>query len=52
MGKGKGSVAFWCAPLKTGVILFEITGVSLLQAKLALKKGSNKLPIKTKIIVN
>jgi large subunit ribosomal protein L16 len=52
MGKGKGSVTYWCAPVKIGVILFEITGVSLIRAKQALLKGSNKLPIKTKIVIN
>lgn len=52
MGKGKGSVAFWCAPVKVGTVLFEITGVPLVKAKQALTKGSHKLPIKTKIIVN
>jgi large subunit ribosomal protein L16 len=51
MGKGKGSVSYWCAPIKTGAILFEIEGVPLLKAKQALIKGGNKLPIKTKIII-
>ena len=51
MGKGKGSVSYWCAPIKTGTILFEIEGVSLLKAKQAFIKGGNKLPIKTKIIL-
>jgi len=51
MGKGKGSVSYWCAPIKTGTILFEIEGVPLLKAKQALTKGGNKLPIKTKIII-
>jgi large subunit ribosomal protein L16 len=52
MGKGKGSVSFWCAPVKIGVILFEITGVPFIKAKQALTKGSHKLSIKTKIIIN
>jgi len=51
MGKGKGAVEYWCAPVKIGTILFEITGVSFLKAKQALLKGSNKLPIKTKIVL-
>ena len=51
MGKGKGAISYWCAPIKIGTILFEITGVPLLKAKQALLKGSNKLPIKTKIIL-
>jgi len=50
MGKGKGSVDYWCAPVKIGTVLFEICGVSFQKAKRALIKGSHKLPIKTKII--
>jgi large subunit ribosomal protein L16 len=51
MGKGKGSISYWCAPVKTGSILFEIDGVPLLKARQALMKGGNKLSIKTKIII-
>jgi large subunit ribosomal protein L16 len=50
MGKGKGAIAYWCAPVKVGTILLEIGGVSLFKAKQALLKGSTKLPIKTKVI--
>jgi len=51
MGKGKGACSYWCAPVKIGTILFEITGVSIPKARQALLKGANKLPIKTKIIL-
>jgi large subunit ribosomal protein L16 len=51
MGKGKGAVSYWCIPIKIGTILLEIGGVSFFKAKQALLKGSNKLPIKTKIMV-
>jgi large subunit ribosomal protein L16 len=51
MGKGKGSVSFWCAPVKVGTVLFEIAGVSNMMAKQALTKGGNKLPVKTKVII-
>ena len=50
MGKGKGSISYWCAPIKFGSILFEIDGVPLIKAKQALIKGGNKLSIKTKIV--
>lgn len=50
MGKGKGAVSFWIAKVKKGQILFEISGISLDNAKKILKEGSNKLPIKTKFI--
>lgn len=50
MGKGKGAVSFWVAKVKKGQILYEISGLSLENAKKILKAGSNKLPIKTKFI--
>lgn len=49
MGKGKGSVSHWCAYIKGGTTLFEICGVSKNIAIDALKSGSSKLPVKTKI---
>ena len=50
MGKGKGSVSFWIAKVKKGQILYEISGISLENAKKVLKAGSNKLPVQTKFI--
>jgi large subunit ribosomal protein L16 len=51
MGSGKGAVEYWVAVIKPGKILFEISGVSLEVAKLAMKIASDKLPIKTKFII-
>ena len=40
MGKGKGSVDYWCAPVKAGTILFEVGGnASNVKILEALKKG-------------
>jgi len=50
MGKGKGNVSYWSAPVKAGTVLFEITGVPYSRAYEALLKGGSKLPIPTKII--
>jgi large subunit ribosomal protein L16 len=50
MGKGKGAVSFWAAKVSPGKILFEIEGVPTKMALMALKSGSMKLPITTKII--
>jgi large subunit ribosomal protein L16 len=50
MGKGKGAVEYWVAPVKPGRILFEIAGVAEDVAKEALRLASHKLPIKTKFI--
>ena len=50
MGKGKGSIDYWCFPVKIGFILIEISGVSFFKAKNALTKAQNKLPIRTQIV--
>ena len=50
MGKGKGSVEFWCAKVKPGRIMFEIDGVSEDVAREALRLGAAKLPIKCKVV--
>jgi len=49
MGKGKGSISYWSAKVKGGTTIFEICGISKYIAVEALKAGSKKLPIKTKI---
>ena len=51
MGKGKGDVAGWVAPVTPGRILFEVEGVSFDIAKEALRLGAQKLPVKCKFIV-
>jgi large subunit ribosomal protein L16 len=51
MGKGKGSVAYWAAKVKSGTVLFEMCGVDDLKSIPAFKTGGAKLPIKT-IIFN
>jgi large subunit ribosomal protein L16 len=50
MGKGKGSVSHWGARVKGGTMLFEICGIKdpkIIES--ALRTGSAKLPLKTKI---
>jgi len=49
MGKGKGAVSYWGAKIKGGTTLFEICGVPNHIAKEALRAGSTKLSIQTKI---
>jgi large subunit ribosomal protein L16 len=51
MGKGKGSVDHYVAVVKPGTIMFEMSGVSVSQAKEAMKLAGYKLPVKTKFIV-
>lgn len=50
MGKGKGSVEYWCARVKPGRIMFEIDGVDEETAREAFALGAAKLPIKTKFV--
>ncbi len=52
MGKGKGSIDHWVAPVRPGRILFEIGGgVTLEVAREALRLAQQKLPIKTRVVV-
>ena len=50
MGKGKGSVEFWVAPVKPGRIMFEMGGVTEEVAREALRLAGNKLSVKTKFV--
>lgn len=50
MGKGKGYVEYWVAPIKSGQILFELKGVSESVAQEVLLKASHKLSVKTKFV--
>ena len=50
MGKGKGSVEFWVAPVQRGRIMFEIDGVPHQLAEEAMQRASAKLPIGTRFV--
>lgn len=50
LGKGKGELAGYVAPVRAGRILFEVDGVDEGLAREALRKGGTKLPVKTKIV--
>ena len=50
MGKGKGDVDSYVAPVKRGQSLYEISGVSEELARSALRLASYKLPLKTRIV--
>ena len=51
MGSGKGSPEYWVAVVKPGKVLFEMNGVSVEDAKEAMRLASNNLPIKTKFMI-
>lgn len=50
LGKGKGDLAGYCAPVKPGRVLFEVDGVTEAVAREALRKGATKLPTKCIIV--
>ena len=50
MGRGKGPVDHYVAPVKAGRVLFELGGLEEELARKALTRAANKLPIKTKIV--
>lgn len=49
-GKGKGPVEGWVAVVRPGRLLFELDGVSVTQARDALRLAASKLPIPTKFV--
>lgn len=55
MGKGKGNISNWLQAIRPGSIIVEISlrsNASKLLAKTALKAIQNKLPFRSKIIIN
>ena len=50
MGSGKGNPEFWVAVVKPGRTLFELSFPDEAQARSALSKAIQKLPIKARII--
>jgi len=50
MGSGKGEVAFWCAVVKPGTVMFELGGVSEDLAKEAFLRVAHKLPVRSRFV--
>jgi len=50
MGKGKGDVDSYVAPVRRGTMIYEISGLPLDLAKEAFRLASHKLPIKTRLV--
>jgi large subunit ribosomal protein L16 len=50
MGSGKGEPDYWCAVVKPGTVLFEITGVDESTAKKALARVAHKMPVKCRLV--
>jgi len=48
MGKGKGAPEQWVCVIQPGRIMFEMEGVTEVEARQAMSRAAAKLPIKTK----
>jgi large subunit ribosomal protein L16 len=50
MGGGKGAPEYWVAVVKTGRIIFEVTGISEQVAQETMRHVGHKLPLKTRFL--
>src|SRR5437762_9300661 len=50
MGSGKGEPEFWCAVVKPGTVLFEVTGLDEAAAKRCLARIAFKMPIACRFV--
>ena len=50
MGSGKGNPELWVAVVKPGRVLFELSFPDAEQAKVAMNKAIQKLPIKARVL--
>ena len=50
MGKGKGDVDSYVAPVRKGTMIYEISGLTHELAKEAFRLASHKLPVKTRLV--
>jgi large subunit ribosomal protein L16 len=50
MGKGKGAPEYWVAVIKSGRILYEMSGANEEVAREAMRLAAMKLPFKTKFV--
>ena len=50
MGSGKGALDHWVAVVRPGKILFEMEGVTVTEAKEAMRLASHKMPLRTTFV--
>ena len=50
MGKGKGEPEYWCAVVKPGTVMFEVSGCDEPTAKRALARVAHKMPVQTRFL--
>ena len=51
MGKGKGDLSHWVAPVKRGAIVMELGGVPESFARQIFRLAAFKLPVRTKFVI-
>ena len=49
-GSGKGEPEFWCAVVKPGTMMFEVSGVGEDIARLALSRVAHKMPVRCRFV--
>lgn len=52
MGGGHGGLDHFVAVVKPGTVIYEIAGVELTVAREAMRLAANKLPVKTRQVIN
>lgn len=50
LGKGKGDVQGYVAPVRSGRIIVELDGLPAAESRDVLRKAGSKLPVKTKVV--
>ncbi len=50
MGTGKGEIEYWCATVKPGTMLYEISGVTEDVARRALLRTAHKMPVRCRFV--
>jgi large subunit ribosomal protein L16 len=50
MGSGKGNVEYWAAKVQPGRMLYELEGVTELEAREAFRLAGDKLPVKSAFV--
>ena len=50
MGKGKANPEYWVAVVKAGRVLYEMEGLSEVNAREALRLASHKLSVRTRVL--
>jgi len=51
MGSGKGNPEAWVAVVRPGRVMFELSGVTELVAREAIRRAAHKLPIRSRFVM-